>query len=192
MRRILTVLLISGALCAPLAVADQLTETVQKDLVKLGYDPGNISGEMTTDTAVAISRFQAENGLEVTGEPSPQLAGILQARVAQQSSGNSAAATPAATPPQRTPAELQAAQQACLQEKIEAQQEANKKKRAFGRLVSAVGRTAGMTGSELAGDVYRASSVVYGANATAEDLSAAARDLGLTEDEVEDCRNPPA
>lgn len=187
MRRILTLLLVSGLLCAPIAPADELTERVQKDLVKLGYDPGNISGELTTDTVVAISRFQAENGLDVTGEPSPQLAGILQAKVAQQPTAPAEAAAS-----ERSPAELQAAQQACLQEKIEARQEANKKKRAFGRLVSAVGRTAGMTGSDLAGDVYRASSVVYGANATAEDLSAAARDLGLTEDEVEECRNPPA
>lgn len=72
---------------APAAEGDELTQRIQRDLVALGYEPGSISGEMTVDTAVAISKFQAENGLDVTGEASPQLAGILAARV----SGNSPA-----------------------------------------------------------------------------------------------------
>ena len=32
-------------------------------------------------TVIAISRYQAENGMEVTGEATPQLAGILSAAV---------------------------------------------------------------------------------------------------------------
>lgn len=194
MRRILIALLISSVLCAPSAVADELTEMVQKDLVKLGYDPGSISGEMTTDTIVAISKFQSENGMEVTGEPSPQLAGILKAKISQQESGGAGqAASPAVAatvPRERTPAELQAAQQACIQQKIQAQQEADKKKRGFSRLVRAVGRTAGMMGSDLAGDISRTTHDIYSVNATAEDLSAAAEDLGLSEGDLEECRNP--
>lgn len=71
-----------------------LTQMIQRDLVVLGYEPGSISGEMDVTTAVAISRFQAENNLVVTGEASPQLAGILSARVSALRNGT--AQSPAA------------------------------------------------------------------------------------------------
>lgn len=58
-----------------------LTQMVQLHLQALGYDPGNTSGDMTMETTIAISQFQAENDLEVTGEVSPQLAGVLSAEV---------------------------------------------------------------------------------------------------------------
>jgi hypothetical protein len=176
--------------------ADELTRTVQKDLVTLGYDPGNTDGEATTKTIVAISKFQAEHDLAVTGEVTPQLAGVIKAQIKKQ--GQPATATPAATPApayappaEQNPTVLQAAQQACIQEKIEARQEAQKKKRGFGRLLSAVSRTSSQFGGGgLAGDIARTSNEIYSVNATAEDLSTAARDLGLTEDELEECRNP--
>lgn len=57
-----------------------MTEMIQRDLATLGYDVGPATGEMNTRTAVAISQFQAENNMEVTGTVSPQLAGILSAR----------------------------------------------------------------------------------------------------------------
>jgi hypothetical protein len=60
---------------------DNLTQTTQKYLDALGYDPGNTDGAMDTMTTVAISQFQAEKGLDVTGEVSPQLVGILSAEV---------------------------------------------------------------------------------------------------------------
>ena len=56
-----------------IATADDLTRNIQKELLALGYDPGATDGKMTTQTAIAISRFQAEQGLEVTGEPTPEL-----------------------------------------------------------------------------------------------------------------------
>jgi Putative peptidoglycan binding domain len=58
-----------------------LTQTVQIHLKALGYDPGKIDGEASVQTSIAISQFQAEKGLEVTGEVTPQLAGILEAEV---------------------------------------------------------------------------------------------------------------
>jgi Putative peptidoglycan binding domain len=61
--------------------SDDLTQTVQNYLQALGYDPGNTDGELSTETIIAISQFQAEKGLEVTGEVTPQLAGILAAEV---------------------------------------------------------------------------------------------------------------
>jgi hypothetical protein len=70
--------------------SDELTQRIQRDLVALGYEPGSISGEMTVDTAVAISKFQAENDMDVTGSVSPQLAGILAARVSAMRGGDPA------------------------------------------------------------------------------------------------------
>lgn len=60
---------------------DDLTESVQKHLDALGYDTGNTDGEASVMTSVAISQFQAENGMDVTGEVSPQLLGALAAEV---------------------------------------------------------------------------------------------------------------
>ncbi|MEZ5502430.1 MAG: peptidoglycan-binding protein [Halioglobus sp.] len=61
--------------------SDNLTQTVQNHLKALGYDPGNTDGEASTQTSIAISQFQAEKGLPVTGEVTPQLVGILSAEV---------------------------------------------------------------------------------------------------------------
>jgi hypothetical protein len=58
-----------------------LTESVQRHLQALGYDVGDINGEMSMSTSIAISTFQAEKGMAVTGEISPQLLGILSAEV---------------------------------------------------------------------------------------------------------------
>jgi hypothetical protein len=58
-----------------------LVGMVQRDLKTLGYYDGDINGELTKPTVVAISRYQAENGMEVTGQATPQLAGILSAAV---------------------------------------------------------------------------------------------------------------
>ena len=61
--------------------AGGLTRTVQQHLKTLGYDPGNTEGEESVQTSIAISQFQAEKGMEVTGEVTPQLAGLLEAEV---------------------------------------------------------------------------------------------------------------
>jgi hypothetical protein len=60
---------------------DDLLESVQKHLAALGYNPGNTDGTTSVMTEVAISQFQAENGLAVTGKVTPQLLGILSAKV---------------------------------------------------------------------------------------------------------------
>ena len=168
------------------AVADDLTKMIQMDLIALGYDPGNIQGEATTETMVAISTFQAENGLEVDGKPSPQLAGIIKAKL---KSGGEAAKAPEPAAP--TPEQLQAARDACLQEKVAAAQKAKEKKKGFGSLMRAVGNTASRYGgSDIARDVAKTSGDIYDANATASDWEQAAEDLGLTTDDLEECENP--
>jgi peptidoglycan hydrolase-like protein with peptidoglycan-binding domain len=178
--------------CLSGALADELTEIVQKDLVALGYDPGNISGELTTETVIAISKFQAENGLEVTGKPSPQLAGVIKAKRNTGGSTASAASQPApAAEPAPDPEALQAAQQACLQQKAAEAQAAKKKKRGFGSLLKAAANTATrFGGSDLSSQVYQTSRDIYDVNATAQDWERAADDLGLTTDDIEACRNP--
>jgi len=176
------------------ATADDLTMMVEQDLARLGYETGPVDGEETMETVIAISKFQAENGMEVDGAVSQQLARALMgasANPGQQSAPASAtAATPAAAsqPPSATDAAtLQAAQNECLQNKMAAAQASQKKKRGFGRLFNAVARNVTRQGNtemaQTAGDIYNAS-------ATADDLAAAAKDLGLTEDDVAACQNP--
>lgn len=80
-----------------------------------------------------------------------------------------------------------AAQQACLEKKIKAAEEAQQKKRGLGKLMGAVTRVASRFGHNELGSLTRD---IYSADATAEDLSSAARDLGLTESDIEACRNP--
>ncbi len=190
MRKAISVLAsvaLSGSLAAG-AVADELTMMVEKDLAALGYATGPVDGEETMETVIAVSKFQAENDMEVTGEITPQLAGVLSAKAANPDMEVASGGSATAARPANDPAALRAAQQACLEEKIAAAQEAQKKKRGFGRLLRAVSRTAGLTDDY---DLARKTNDLYSATLTAEDLAAAAEDLGLTESEVAECENPP-
>lgn len=54
-----------------------LLERIQTDLKTLGYEPGNTDGVLDTMTQVAISQFEAESGMTVTGEPSQTVADAL-------------------------------------------------------------------------------------------------------------------
>lgn len=191
-RNVFSVCLLAMLLPAA-AIADDLTKMIQKDLVALGYDPGNIQGELSTETVVAISTFQAENDMDVDGKASPQLAGVLKARLKARNSGGPAstpAAAPAPQPPD--PAALQAARDACLQEKVLAAQQASKKKKGFGSLMRAVANTATrFGGNDLAREVSETSRDIYDVNATADDWERAAKDMGLTTADIEACQNPP-
>lgn len=188
LRKSLPFCLLMSLLVPAAVMADELTEMIQKDLIALGYDPGNIQGELSTETIVAISTFQAENDMEITGEASPQLAGVLKARLKSKDSGTT---TAAAAPAPMDPAALQAAREACLQEKVLAAQQANKKKKGFGSLMRAVTNTASRYGGgDLAREVSQTSRDVYNANATADDWERAADDMGLTTDDIEACQNP--
>lgn len=159
----------------PVSGGDEVTLMIQENLVALGYDV-DPTGKMDTSTAIAISQYQAENNMPVTGESSPQLAGVLAAAA---SSGGAAA--------QPSPEELQAAQQACLQKKMEQAQAAQKKKRGFGSLMRGVGKLANTFGNY---DLARTTGDIYQAGSSAEDFSQAAKDLGLTEEDVAACQNP--
>jgi len=199
LRKSIPICLLMAVLMPAAAMADELTQIIQKDLIALGYDPGNIQGELSTDTIVAISKFQAENNLDVTGEASPQLAGIIKAKLKEPNNpGAAVASAPAVATaqegasPAADPATLQAAQQACLQEKVEQAQASQKKKRGFGSLMRAVTNTAVRFGgnNELARAVRDTSYDIYRVDATADDWDRAAKDLGLTNDDLEACQNP--
>jgi peptidoglycan hydrolase-like protein with peptidoglycan-binding domain len=104
-----TALILIVGLVVP-AHAYDLTQEIQKDLVALGYDPGNVDGEATTQTVVAIATFEAEHDLEVTGQVTPQLAGILAAEVsnrilaAEVSNNSESEAAVTAVPDAKAPA----------------------------------------------------------------------------------------
>ncbi len=157
---------------------DPLVQSIQRDLIALGYDPGSADGKVSTPTIVAISKFQAENGLEVTGEATPQLAGILAAK--RDAAGGAGSGGNAQS--------LEEAQKVCLQQKIDA---AKKKKRAFGRVMKAAANSASRYGgSKVSSEVEKASQEAYRVDATAKDLEEAADAMGLTKEDVEACRNP--
>lgn len=46
---------------------------IQKSLVRLGYDPGDINGKVGPATESAIRLYEAKFGLLETGRPSPEL-----------------------------------------------------------------------------------------------------------------------
>jgi peptidoglycan hydrolase-like protein with peptidoglycan-binding domain len=183
--RTLILLSVFGAAALPgIANADELAKIIQQDLVTLGYDPGNTNGDVTTPTIIAVSKFQAEHDLTVTGELNPQLAGIIKAAISQQDQA-------AATPAEQDAAALQAAQQACLEQKVAEAQEAQRKQSGIRSLARAVGRTASrFGGNDISRQVAETSSDIYTATAVASSVQSAAQDLGLTEDDVEKCRAP--
>jgi hypothetical protein len=82
---------------------------------------------------------------------------------------------------------LMTARQQCIENKIAEQQAKAQKKRGFGKLLGAVSDAASKLGKF---NVNETIAGIYDANATAEDLASAAKDLGLTEDDLAECENP--
>jgi peptidoglycan hydrolase-like protein with peptidoglycan-binding domain len=173
------------------ARADDLTMMIEEHLASLGYDTGTVDGEADVKTAVAISQFQAEKGLEVTGKASPQLAGILAAEInsARPAAGESSETLPSEVPDLH-PDEIKAAQQACLQQKVaEAQQAQQKKKKGLGSAFASLTKSVVKYGNN---DLAEISADIYEAGATANDLAEAARELGISESDIADCQAPAA
>ena len=85
----LVVVLLLACTQAGVALGDELTQIVQQDLITLGYDPGAADGAASTKTIIAVSKFQAEHNMDVTGEITPQLAGVIQAAISQQNTATS-------------------------------------------------------------------------------------------------------
>jgi peptidoglycan hydrolase-like protein with peptidoglycan-binding domain len=206
MRTNISIVTILVSLASATALADDLTLMVEQDLAALGYDTGAVDGEETMETVIAISKFQAQNDIEVTGEVTPQLAGILSAKNSASNQATSPvdiAQTPTASvapvpepmvgeatqmsAPMTDEEALQAARQACLEEKIQKQQAKNEKKRSLSNLFGAASRIAGRQGNY---DMQRAAAEAYDANATADDVGIIAKELGLSKKQVRACENP--
>ena len=186
-------LLLAVLACSPggSAYGDELTQIVQQDLTTLGYDPGVADGVAGTRTIIAVSRFQAEHGLEVTGEITPQLAGRIKAAITQKANAGGSVQASATTSPAQSEADLKARQEACLQEKVEAAKQAQQTKSGLSKLFSAVSRTASRYGgSEVASQIATTSDDASSINATINDLEGAARDLGISQSDIDACRNP--
>ena len=79
MRKTISIISATLVLSSGIATADDLTMMIEQDLARLGYETGPVDGEETAETAIAISQFQAESGLEVDGEVTQQLARKLMA-----------------------------------------------------------------------------------------------------------------
>ena len=78
-----------------------------------------------------------------------------------------------------------------MQEKAEKAQARKKKKRGLTSLVRAVSRTAGRFGdANLSQRISEVTYDIYDVSATASDLEQAAKDLGVSTEDVEACRNP--
>ena len=60
---------------------NDILQSVQRHLEALGYNTGNTNGDASMETTIAISQFQAEKVMDVTGEVTPQLLGVLAAEV---------------------------------------------------------------------------------------------------------------
>lgn len=114
--------------------------------------------------------------------PAVAMPGASVAAAAPATAAAPAAATSAGAP--AGPDAVRAARDACLQEKMAQAQAAQKKKRGLGTLLNAASRTAGLLGNY---GVAKTATDVATASATADDLASAARDLGLTEDEIAEC-----
>ena len=190
----IAVILLAGSQAA-LVLADELTQIVQQDLTAMGYDTGGTDGTASTKTIIAVSRFQSEHNLEVTGEITPQLAGVIKAAMSRQNSPSTAANAPAAATaqvsPQQTQAELKARQEACLQRKMEEARQSAQLKSGLNKLLSAVSRTASrFGGQEVASQISTTTSDASSVNATLADLEGAAKDLGVSQSDIDACQNP--
>ena len=156
--------------------ATDLVRVIQNRLQVLGYTPGNTDGVLDTPTVVAITQFEASSQLPVTGEATQQLAAQLQQAIDGGPGSGSTAATQPNTPDV-------AAQEACLREKIQTAQQAQQTRRGVGRLLGGIGRAASRLGTDISGILQDVSD----ANATVDDLTSAARDLGLTDNDIDEC-----
>src|SRR5436190_17380894 len=85
------------AICAAgLVRADQTIQSVQQTLKDQGFYYGNVTGDKSAETTVAIRRYQIRNGLQVTGEINPETLRSLNVN-SNQAASSQPASKPAVT-----------------------------------------------------------------------------------------------
>jgi peptidoglycan hydrolase-like protein with peptidoglycan-binding domain len=143
------------------------------DLVALGYNPGSIQGDLTPETADAISKFQTDNNLQVTGAASPLVAAIISAKVDEMR--NPAAEAPARGVGQTTAVGGSTATPSapgdCEPTVADAAEDTRKTAGAVGRLASALGRFGGNRATDAVRDAADATSAAAGVATAAGDLA---------------------
>ncbi len=72
MKTLTSILVCLAVLFVSSSVADDVVFSVQTKLKQLGYYNGVVDGQMGSQTAAAIRRFQIAQRLKVTGEMNPQ------------------------------------------------------------------------------------------------------------------------
>jgi peptidoglycan hydrolase-like protein with peptidoglycan-binding domain len=76
MKKLLPILLF--ACFTGTSFADEQTLQIQSALAKAGFYYGNADGKMGEETRAALRRYQIRNGLDVSGEPSPETMASLK------------------------------------------------------------------------------------------------------------------
>lgn len=85
------------------AQADQLVASVQKKLSNLGFYSGTVDGEMGSQTAAAIRRYQLAENLNVTGQLNPQTLKSLGLSMPAVKEVPPPSSRPSSRPPQQQP-----------------------------------------------------------------------------------------
>ena len=111
------------------------------------------------------------------------LAGILAAEVDKRAASSSPASTTTADDAKA----LEEARKACIEEKMAEAERSQRKREGLGKIASAIGRVASRAGNS---DVSRTVGDADVAADAVGDVTEAARDLGITESEIEACNNP--
>ncbi|MBT8147885.1 MAG: outer membrane lipoprotein-sorting protein [Gammaproteobacteria bacterium] len=99
--------------------------------------------------------------------------------------GGAPGSSGSSTPVQPDTAAVQAAQQECLQEKIAAVQESRPRRRGLGGLLGGVGQAVSQIGNL---DIGGLAGGLFGPGASDEDIEERARELGLSEQDINECR----
>jgi peptidoglycan hydrolase-like protein with peptidoglycan-binding domain len=93
-------------------VPEQLVKAVQRELDARGYDAGPSDGKLRDQTRKAISAFQKDHGLGVTGKPSDDLLRqILLGETAKDGTAATGAVAPRSQEPAKTTSTVKAVQE---------------------------------------------------------------------------------
>ena len=86
--------------------------------------------------------------------------------------------------------DAEARREACLRRKVDEAQQRAKLQRGLNKLLSAVSRTASRYGgSEVASGIATSSRDASSINASIADLEGAAKDLGISQSDIDACKN---
>lgn len=166
------VFLTAGLFGLATAHANELVETIQKDLLALGYFSENADGELDLPTQIAIGKFEEASGMTVTGQPSIALANKTSLAVEKLTNLPAPAAGSSAM------ASVESARQKCLDEKSAAAEGQDE------GLFSLAGQGGELLSSISNGDSSRK---VYDIRAIDSDLASVARDFGISEESAAEC-----